>query len=138
MSNKAKGKDKFVQVPLWWAEHAAKATRTPKAMVWVWLVYLTWEQRSMTFRLPNERLHIRGVSRFTKQRALRELEKAVGDPLFQPHGHGLLPTAAGRVFARHAVGLLQSLEQMGSELADLKLVTVEPIRRRHLHVGAHG
>jgi hypothetical protein len=76
MSNRAKGKDKFVQVPLWWAEHAAKATRTPKAMVWVWLAYLAWEHRSMTFRLPNERLGVRGVSRYAKRRALRELEAA--------------------------------------------------------------
>jgi len=44
----------------------------------------------------------------------------VGEPLFARHGRGVLPTAAGRVFARHAVGLLQSLEQMGSELADLR------------------
>lgn len=53
-------------------------------------------------------------------RRMRELEDAIGEPLFQRHGRGLLPTAAGRVFARHAVGLLQSLEQMGSELADLR------------------
>jgi hypothetical protein len=76
MSNRAKGKDKFVQVPLWWAEHAAKATRTPKAMVWVWLAFLAWEQRSMTFKLPNERLRIRGVSAYAKRQALRELEEA--------------------------------------------------------------
>ena len=77
MSNTAKSKvDKFVKLPLWWAEHAAKATRTPKAMVWVWLAYLAWEQRSATFRLPNERLRIRGVGRHAKRQALRELEQA--------------------------------------------------------------
>ena len=70
MSNRAKSKvDKFVKLPLWWAEHAAKATRTPKA-------YLAWEQRSATFRLPNERLRIRGVGRHAKRQALRELEQA--------------------------------------------------------------
>ena len=53
-------------------------------------------------------------------RRLRELEDAVGEPLFERHGRGLLPTAAGRVFARHALVLLQSLEQLGGELADLR------------------
>jgi hypothetical protein len=76
MTNKERAKDKFVQVPLWWAEHAAKATNTPKAMVWAWLAYLAWEQRSMTFRLPNERLQVRGASRYAKRRALRQLEAA--------------------------------------------------------------
>jgi hypothetical protein len=76
MSNRAKSKDKFVKLPLWWAEHAARATRTPKAMVWVWLAYLAWEQRNMTFRLPNERLRTRGVGEYAKRQALRELEEA--------------------------------------------------------------
>lgn len=53
-------------------------------------------------------------------RRIRELEDAVGEPLFERHGRGVLPTAAGRVFARHALGLLQNLEQLGSELADLR------------------
>jgi DNA-binding transcriptional LysR family regulator len=61
-------------------------------------------------------------------RRLRELEDAVGEPLFERHGRGLLPTAAGRVFARHAVGLLQSLEQMGSELADLRQGVAQRVR----------
>jgi hypothetical protein len=75
MSNR-KRIDKFVKVPLWWAEEAAKATNTPKAMVWVWLAYLAWEQGSNTFKLPNGRLQIRGVGRHTKARALRQLEEA--------------------------------------------------------------
>jgi hypothetical protein len=69
-------RDTFVQVPLWWAEQAAQATRTTKAMVWIWLLHLSWEAHSPTFKLPNERLRIRGVSRFTKARALRDLERA--------------------------------------------------------------
>jgi hypothetical protein len=68
--------DKFVKVPLWWAEQAARATRTPKAMVCIWLLYLSWTNHSCTFRLPNERLRVRGASRFTKARVLRELEAA--------------------------------------------------------------
>ena len=61
-------------------------------------------------------------------RRIRELEDAVGEPLFARHGRGVLPTAAGRVFARHAVGLLQSLEQMGSELADLRQGIAQHVR----------
>jgi hypothetical protein len=75
MPSKAK-RDAFVQVPLWWAEQAAQATRTPQAMVWLWLLHLAWKERSATFRLPNERLAVRGVSRFVKMRALRDLEAA--------------------------------------------------------------
>jgi DNA-binding transcriptional LysR family regulator len=61
-------------------------------------------------------------------RRIKELEDAVGEPLFDRHGRGVLPTPAGRVFARHAVGLLQSLEQMGSELADLRSGIAKHVR----------
>ena len=53
-------------------------------------------------------------------RRIRELEDALGDPLFERHARGLLPTAAGRVFVRHGLTLLQTMEQLGSELADLR------------------
>ena len=77
MPSKAKAKkDAFVQVPLWWAEQAAQATRTPQAMVWLWLLHLSWKEHSPTFKLPNERLAVRGVSRSAKTRALRNLEAA--------------------------------------------------------------
>jgi DNA-binding transcriptional LysR family regulator len=61
-------------------------------------------------------------------RRLRELEDAVGEPLFERHGRGLLPTSAGRVFARHALEVLASLDQMGSELADLRRGITRHIR----------
>jgi hypothetical protein len=76
MSTKSK-KDAFVKVPLWWAETAAKATKTPKAMVWIQLLYAAWKAKRSTFPLPNGRLKKAGVTRFAKCRALRELE-AVG------------------------------------------------------------
>jgi CRP-like cAMP-binding protein len=72
----SKKKDAFVQVPLWWAEQAAQATKTPQAMVWLWLLHLSWKEHNRTFRLPNERLAMRGVSRFAKNRALQNLETA--------------------------------------------------------------
>jgi hypothetical protein len=77
MPSRAKAKkDVFVQVPLWWAEQAAQATRTPQAMVWLWLLHLSWKEHSPTFKLPNGRLAVRGVSHDTKRRALNKLEKA--------------------------------------------------------------
>lgn len=75
-SRMAKPADKFVKVPLWWAEQAARATGTPKAFVWVWLLHLAWKAKSNTFPLPNGQLRSHGVHRNTKQRALRELEAA--------------------------------------------------------------
>lgn len=61
-------------------------------------------------------------------RRIRELEAAVGEPLFERHGRGLRPTAAGSVFARHGLALLQRMEQMAVELADLRLGTTRHIR----------
>lgn len=54
-------------------------------------------------------------------RRIRELEGAVGEPLFERHARGLITTAAGRVFARHGAALLQTMDQLGGELADLRL-----------------
>ena len=53
-------------------------------------------------------------------RRIKELEAALGDSLFERHARGLLPTAAGRVFVKHGLTLLQTMEQLGSELADLR------------------
>jgi hypothetical protein len=66
----------FVNVPLWWAEAAAKATKTPKAMVWIQLLHAAWKAKRSTFPLPNGRLRKVGATRFAKYRALRELEEA--------------------------------------------------------------
>lgn len=76
MSNRKQNRDMFVQIPLWWAEQATQATRQPKAMACIWLLHLAWSAHSKTFRLPNERLRVRGVSRYAKRRALLELERA--------------------------------------------------------------
>jgi hypothetical protein len=73
---KQKRKEPFVMVPLSWAERAARATGTPKAFVWLWLLYLAWKAKSDTVPLPNGQLQDHGVHRNTKNRALRELEAA--------------------------------------------------------------
>ena len=69
-------KGAFVQVPLRWFEAATKATRSPQALVSVWLLHLAWKAKSLTFPVPNGQLGQRGVSRSTKHRALVKLEMA--------------------------------------------------------------
>jgi hypothetical protein len=85
----AKGKDPFVTVPLWWAAAAAKATKTPKALVWIRLLHMAWKAGGTTFPLPNGKLKGDGISRFAKYRALRELEDA-GLIVVERH-HGKTP-----------------------------------------------
>jgi hypothetical protein len=80
MINKVKDprqrREVFVKVPLWWAEQAMQATRSPQAFVAIWLLYLSWKAKSLTFPLPNGRLAERGFDRQVKRRALANLEKA--------------------------------------------------------------
>lgn len=61
-------------------------------------------------------------------RRIRELEDALGEALFERHARGLLPTAAGRVFVKHGLTLLQTMEQLGGELADLRRGIARHIR----------
>lgn len=61
-------------------------------------------------------------------RRIRELENALGEALFERHARGLLPTAAGRIFVRHGLSLLQTMEQLGTELADLQQGIARHIR----------
>lgn len=61
-------------------------------------------------------------------RRIRELEDAIGSPLFERHARGLLPTAAGRVFMKHGLALLQTLEQLGGEINDLRQGVARHIR----------
>ncbi|MDO9112899.1 MAG: LysR family transcriptional regulator [Polaromonas sp.] len=61
-------------------------------------------------------------------RRIRELEGALGDALFERHARGLLPTAAGRVFVKHGLTLLQTMEHLGGELDDLRQGIARHIR----------
>ena len=69
-------REQFVKIPLWWAEQAARATKTPQAYVWIWLLRLAWEAKAKTFPLPNQKLRQAGVSCEIKRRALAKLEVA--------------------------------------------------------------
>lgn len=61
-------------------------------------------------------------------RRIRELEDALGGALFERHAKGLAPTAAGRVFVKHGLALLQTMEQLGGELADLRQGVARHVR----------
>jgi hypothetical protein len=76
MTTRRRKTEQFVTVPLWWAKDAAKATRTPKALVCIHLLYAQWEAKRATFPFPANRLTRAGVSRSTRRRALCELAAA--------------------------------------------------------------
>lgn len=61
-------------------------------------------------------------------RRIRELEDAVGDVLFERHSRGLVPTAAGRAFVRHALAMLQEMDKLAAELADIRQGVARHIR----------
>lgn len=61
-------------------------------------------------------------------RRIRELESALGDTLFERHSRGLVPTAAGRVFMRHGLALLQEMDNLVAELADVRQGVVRHIQ----------
>ena len=61
-------------------------------------------------------------------RRIRELENALNNPLFVRYTKGLLPTAAGRVFVKHGLALLHTMEQIGFELSDLNQGIARHIR----------
>jgi hypothetical protein len=64
----------FAMVPLEWGAKAAKATNTTKAMVWIMLLHASWEANNVSFSFSNSRLKRAGVTRYTKYRALKELQ----------------------------------------------------------------
>jgi Bacterial regulatory proteins, gntR family len=66
----------FAMMSLAWAAKAAAATNTAKAMVWIWLVQQVRKTRAEAVTVSNETLAKYGVSRKTKDAALRQLEAA--------------------------------------------------------------
>jgi DNA-binding transcriptional LysR family regulator len=61
-------------------------------------------------------------------RRIKELEAALGCPLFERHSRGLAMTAAGRVFMRHGLSLLQEMEALENELHDLNHGVMRHVR----------
>jgi len=64
-------------------------------------------------------------------RRVRDLEKALGGPLFERHSRGVTPTALGRAFMKRGMAILQELDNLMIELADARQGVV-----RHVHVCA--
>lgn len=61
-------------------------------------------------------------------RRIRELETALGVQLFERHSRGLALTAAGRVFMRRGLSLLQEMDALAAELHDLHHAVMRHIR----------
>jgi DNA-binding transcriptional LysR family regulator len=61
-------------------------------------------------------------------RRIRDLEGAIGEPLFERHSRGLNPTAAGRAFVKHGLDLLRSMDRLMEDLDDLRHGVVRHIR----------
>ena len=56
------------------AAAAAKATRSPKLFVWLWLQYEAWRTGSATVTATNSELEFYGVDRERKRQALLDFE----------------------------------------------------------------
>jgi hypothetical protein len=68
----------YEQVQWWWSERVVniRGASAKTMFVGIWLFRLKWKHRSLTFPVPNGQLAARGISRFAKNRALRQLEAA--------------------------------------------------------------
>jgi DNA-binding transcriptional LysR family regulator len=53
-------------------------------------------------------------------RRIRDLEHALGESLFERHSRGLAPTPAGLAFVKHGLVLLQEMDNLVAELADIR------------------
>lgn len=61
-------------------------------------------------------------------RRLKELEAAVGEQLFERHSRGLVPTMAGKAFARHGTAMLQQMDSLFDDLSDIRQGVIRHIR----------
>ena len=61
-------------------------------------------------------------------RRIRELEVALGGPLFERRARGLAPTTAGNIFAKHGLAVLQAMEMLDAELKDFHQGVARHIR----------
>jgi DNA-binding transcriptional LysR family regulator len=92
------------------------------------LKYFDMIRRCGSIREAARRLH---VASSAINRQLLQLEEAIGSPLFDRMPGGLRLTAAGEIFSRHVITVLQDEHRMASELDALK-----GIRRGELSIAA--
>ena len=72
-----KRREQFVQMPLWWAQELVKEPIATGSTFYlaIHLWHLDWKNNHHPFKLGNGMLEYDGVSRQTKWRALRDLER---------------------------------------------------------------
>jgi hypothetical protein len=72
-----KRRDQFIIVPMAWYEKLAKPVPKSRCtcLVALYLLHLHWKSDGKPFKLANGMLEYDGVSRFSKVRALRDLER---------------------------------------------------------------
>lgn len=92
------------------------------------LYYFDMIRRSASIRGAARSLSITASA---ANRQLLALEEEIGAPLFERLNSGLRLTAAGEVFAKHVINVLQDAQQLGSDLDGLR-----GLRRGSLHVMA--
>ena len=61
-----------------------------------------------------------GTSQPAASKLLRELEQALGVPLFERHARGVVPTAYGDVLIRHALSVMSEMRRAQEEVDSLK------------------
>ncbi|RFA28418.1 LysR family transcriptional regulator [Alkalilimnicola ehrlichii] len=81
------------------------------------IVYFDSVRRAGSIREAARRLN---VASSAVNRQILKLEEEIGAPLFERLPRGLKLTAAGEIFARHAIVVLQDTERVRSELDALK------------------
>ena len=87
------------------------------------LVVAALQRGSLTAAASEVHLALAAASR-----RVRDLEAALGARLFERHARGLSPTAAGSAFLRHGLAILQSLDGLSDDLADLRLGVSRHVR----------
>ena len=78
------------------------------------LRYAVEVERSRSITVAAENLH---MSQPNLSRALRELEDALGFPIFNRTPRGIMPTAKGEEFLHYAVSILKRFDQMAERYA---------------------
>jgi CRP-like cAMP-binding protein len=71
-----KRRQHFIQVPWVWVEKLAKTRSANTYRVALYLLFLHWKDNGAPIKLANGMLVMDGVTRFSKWRALQELEQA--------------------------------------------------------------
>ena len=75
MSVRKSDSDRFVKLPVWLAVRASEVCNSPALLlILTHMLDRSWEEDNRTFKLTNGWLEKRGVTRWVKNRVLRDLE----------------------------------------------------------------